>query len=231
MNCCRHRMNWIRPPEIRPTMTTRARHPDTKPATTQSLMRDTLKSAHVDSDELTFAAVRPRRRAEEMSYSAQISLTFLANICDGYNRLSKSQSHFASSAEGPQQGDQAATVVGNARYEQCLLFPAQLEGCFTRKNSVKVRANDKRRAAEIFKRRDDMSKLVPRWREADLPQFFSKRVSPRSLTEGRRWNERQTNLVRFDLRFLLGNKPERALDTRIRDDPFYLLAHGLLNFK
>ena len=40
---------------------------------------------------------------------------------------------------------------------------------------------------------------------------------------------RQPNLVRFDVRFVFGNKSERALDARIRDDAFNLLAHYLIS--
>src|SRR5438105_15724311 len=122
-------------------------------------MRDPLKAAHVNCNEPALA-VRSRRSVKDMAYAAEISFTFFADISNGDNRLSKQQSRFASSPQGPQQGHQTAAIVGNAGHEQCLVFSSQLKGCFTRENGVKVRTNYKWRAAEVLERRYNISDLI-----------------------------------------------------------------------
>src|SRR6187401_3184938 len=110
MNGRRHCVNWIRPAEIRPTVTARPRHANTESATAQRLIRDALEPTHINCNELTFAAARPWRGAEDMPYAAQIPFTFFPNVRNGDNRLSKSQSRFTSSTEDPQQGHEATAI-------------------------------------------------------------------------------------------------------------------------
>src|SRR6266700_365464 len=98
-------------------MAARARHVNSESAASERLMRDALKSSAINRNEVAFSAL-PRRLIEKVPNPPQIPFTFLAYISDSDHRPPELNAGRLRCTEGPKQGNNSATIVGNSGKKQ-----------------------------------------------------------------------------------------------------------------
>src|SRR5688572_3421720 len=113
VNGVRHRMNRVRPPEVRPTVTARSGHANTIAATPEPLIRDAMHTSAVERDE--FGGPRaPGFRFKRVPDAAQIPLPFFADVRNAPNGPPKPKPRLPRGAEHPQKRHKARAIIGDA---------------------------------------------------------------------------------------------------------------------
>jgi hypothetical protein len=76
---------------------------------------------------------------------------------------------------------------------------------------------------------DDIPNRIDYGPQPQIDQFFAELPRPRCLAVWRGRYHRQPDLVRFDIRFVIGNIPKGSLDPFIRENVVDVLAHYLIS--
>jgi hypothetical protein len=84
-------------------------------------------------------------------------------------------------------------------------------------------------AADDIVARDHIPNRISYGPQPQIDQFFAELSRPRCLPEWRGRYHRQADLVRFYIRFVIGNIPKGSLDPFIRENVVDVLAHYLIS--
>ena len=135
-----------------------------------------------------------------MPDAPQIPLPFFADVGNTPYGPPEPQARFPRGTEDPEQRHESGAVVGNARQMKNSPDSSQFKSDVAREDSVEMGTDDYGIRPWFAIGNDDISKLILKRCKPDGAQRLQENAAPLSFFEWRSRNERQANLVCFDLR-------------------------------